>query len=241
MRKIYFLLIITTALIISCKKESGEGGKASVKGKVYSGNYHSPGVILNEEDGEADERIYLVYGEKENAYDDDERTSHDGSFEFKFLRKGFYKLFAYSLDTAKAASAPMVPIVKTFEITDSKQQVEIDLTVFKEADKDGSSSIKGRIYVHRYNSNFSQIIKEYYALDKEVYLKYGNETSFSERIRTSYDGNYEFKGLRKGSYQVFVYSKDPSGSSSDITVTRDVDITGNNQVNTLEDLVTIDQ
>ena len=39
-----FLFSIICLGISSCKKESGLGGRASVKGKLYSGNYHSPEV-----------------------------------------------------------------------------------------------------------------------------------------------------------------------------------------------------
>ncbi|HET6243119.1 MAG: hypothetical protein H0V01_09695 [Bacteroidetes bacterium] len=242
MKKNYIFLLfglLVFIMINSCSKDPGPGGRANVKGKLFSGNYHSPDVVLTAEDGEPDERIYLVYGEKENAYDKDVRTSHDGSFQFPFLRQGKYQIFAYSLDTVSESSSPMVPVIKSFEITDSKQQIEIDLTVFRAADKDGSSSIKGKVLVKKYNFNFSQILSQYNGSDEEVYLKFGNEPSFSKRIRTSYDGNYEFKGLRKGKYKVFSYSKAPSNSSPSgtVTVVMDVEITTNNQVINLADLV----
>ena len=39
--------------------------------------------------------MYLIYGSENTFYDDDIKTSFDGSFEFRYLQKGDYQVFSY--------------------------------------------------------------------------------------------------------------------------------------------------
>jgi hypothetical protein len=43
----------------------------------------------------ADQDVYLIYGSENTFYDDDVKTSFDGSFEFRYLQKGDYQVFSY--------------------------------------------------------------------------------------------------------------------------------------------------
>ena len=109
----------------------------------------------------------------------------------------------------------------------------------KEAGEGGNSSIYGKVIVHNYNSSFTELNDIYDGADEEVYIIYGNDKSYSERIRTSYDGVYEFKYLRQGNYTVFVYSEDstltlPSGKYA---VIREIEITGNRQTVKADDII----
>lgn len=95
----FAFLLCFSILIPGCEQDPGEGGRATITGSViWRDTYSSP--ILNIEDSviaeypAVEERIYLTYG-SEGVYDDDFRTDFDGKYEFKFLRKGVYKLFAY--------------------------------------------------------------------------------------------------------------------------------------------------
>ncbi len=87
----------------------------------------------------------------------------------------------------------------------------------KEEGSGGNSSIYGKITTYDYNAEFTDLKGIYPAADEDVFIIYGNDRSFSERIRTNYEGIYEFKYLRPGNYTVYVYSKDstltlPSGN-----------------------------
>ena len=109
----------------------------------------------------------------------------------------------------------------------------------KEAGEGGNSSIFGKVYVKDYNLTFDQLIGEYYGPDEEVYIIYGDDLSYSERIRTSYDGTYEFKYLRPGRYKIYAYSDtlksiSPSGKIEKI---KEVEITDKNQDVEVEDIV----
>lgn len=81
----------------------------------------------------------------------------------------------------------------------------------------GNSSISGKIWVQNYNSSFTTITSEYAGADEDVYIIYGNDVSYGEKISASPDGSFEFKYLRPGDYTIYVYSKDktltaPSGT-----------------------------
>lgn len=115
----------------------------------------------------------------------------------------------------------------------------IAVSCAKEAGEGGNSSIYGKVIVHNYNSNYTVLNDIYDGADEEVYIIYGDDLSYSERIRTSYDGVYEFKYLRPGDYTVFVYSEDstltlPSGKYA---VIRKVKITGNKQTVKADDMI----
>ncbi len=114
----------------------------------------------------------------------------------------------------------------------------------KEAGEGGTSHIQGRVYAKYYNKNFSTMSAAGYAPDIDVYIIYGDEHSYGERVRTSYDGAFEFKYLQKGKYKVFAYSKDSTGAytnhvnqyAPDIAILKEVEITKNKQTIELEDI-----
>ena len=100
----------------------------------------------------------------------------------------------------------------------------------KEAGEGGNSSISGKVYVRDYNTTFIVLQYEYYGPDVDVYIIYGDDKSYSERIRTSYDGTYEFKYLRPGKYHIYAYSKDSTlQTSSEIAKLVDVEISDKKQ------------
>jgi hypothetical protein len=98
----------------------------------------------------------------------------------------------------------------------------------KEAGEGGNSSIKGYVHVTDYDAFLINIQGEYPGADEEVYIIYGNDISYGERIRTGPDGVFEFKYLREGDYKVYVYSADTSLSGK-IAVLKSVSISGKKQ------------
>ncbi len=243
MNKIVFVFSILI-IFISCKKEAGEGGGATIKGKLLCGNYNSPTTAVTGDDGESNEAVYIIYGEKTIA-DHNEKTMYDGSFEFKYLRKGTYKIFAYSLD--KSSKIPVETIVeKTIEIKDKKEIVEVtDFVIYKQAGKGGNSSVKGKIFLRDYNVAFTSLDTAYYKPDEDVLIIFGNDTINDDNTKTSYDGSFQFNGLRKGIYKVYAYSKDSAkihdcfGCTTipDSAVIKTIEITANNQEIILPDMV----
>jgi hypothetical protein len=108
----------------------------------------------------------------------------------------------------------------------------------KEAGEGGNSTIYGKITAWDYNAEFTNLKGIYPAADEEVYIIYGDDFSYSERVRTNYEGIYEFKYLRPGDYTIYVYSKDstltmPSEMYAEV---RNVTIDGNKQYVEVEEI-----
>lgn len=70
----------------------------------------------------------------------------------------------------------------------------------------GSSKIIGKITVNNYNAGGSILEGTYPGADEDVYIIYGEgNTYYNDRIKTSYDGTFEFPYLQPGTYTVYVY------------------------------------
>ncbi|MBI3520602.1 MAG: hypothetical protein HY062_14785 [Bacteroidetes bacterium] len=125
-----FFIGLTSCILIasaSCKKKAGPGGRASVKGKVYAYDWDNTQLFKVSEGYSSGERVYILYGDN-TTIGNDVRTSIDGSFEFKYLNKGRYKLFVNSLDTAYKIKGndTYIPIIREFEITNAKSVISLD-------------------------------------------------------------------------------------------------------------------
>lgn len=125
MKKISILILITSAIILgSCKKEAGEGGNSSIKGKIWVKDYNATFTTLNAEYAGADEDVYIIYGNN-TSYGDRIKASPDGSFEFKYLRKGDYTIYVYSKD--KTLTSPSGKVTVTVNATISKKKEIVDV------------------------------------------------------------------------------------------------------------------
>lgn len=124
-KKIFLSLFILITLL-SCEKEEGEGGQATLKGKVIFRQVYS-NTLLGIKDSViaeypyADERVYLSYGDN-GIYDDDFRTDYKGEYKFDGLRKGTYTV--YSVPPCKGCEKEVKPTKQTVEITKGKGTTE---------------------------------------------------------------------------------------------------------------------
>jgi hypothetical protein len=128
---LYGFFLAGIILSSSCKKGPGEGGTSSIRGKVlmldYNGNY----PVLDTSYYKEEEDVYIVYGEGD-TYDDRFRTSYDGSYEFKYLRKGTYKVFVYSDDSTGLSPSGKITVVQTIDIDKNKETYDVpDLVIVK--------------------------------------------------------------------------------------------------------------
>jgi len=124
-----FMLLMIPMLMISCKKEPGSGGKSTIYGKVLVKDYNSTFTFLLETYYGPEIWVYLVYGD-DRDYGDRIQTSFDGTWEFKYLRPGTYKVYALSKDSTLQTLAP-VPVIREVVIPDKKQDIEVpDLEIF---------------------------------------------------------------------------------------------------------------
>jgi hypothetical protein len=121
-------IVLVVFLFAGCKKDEGPGGTSTIKGKVIVHDFdpayqNSVPVIYSA----TDEDTYIIYGADHSTYDDDYKTSFDGSYEFKFLQKGHYRLFAYSKDSTGAHTGNLpslkIPVFVDVEITSNGSTV----------------------------------------------------------------------------------------------------------------------
>jgi hypothetical protein len=112
----------------------------------------------------------------------------------------------------------------------------------------GNSSIKGKVTLYLYDPSTNTFSKKYPAADVDVYIIYGNELSYGDRIRADYEGDFEFKYLRKGDYTIYVYSVDTvvykgppaNPKAPKIAITKKVTISKNKQTVDAGDFVIYD-
>ena len=105
----------------------------------------------------------------------------------------------------------------------------------------GIATITGKVYVLDYNSGFTQLNSEYYAPAEDVYIVYGDEEVYADKMETHHDGTFRFDFLRKGTYTIFVYSQDSTENepSGEFAVMREIEITKRNQEINLGDIVIV--
>ncbi|MBC8048239.1 MAG: hypothetical protein H7Y00_15675 [Fimbriimonadaceae bacterium] len=100
----------------------------------------------------------------------------------------------------------------------------------------GTSSITGKVFVHELNSS-GIVIAEYYSTDEKVFILYDEDSIFDEETSTSFNGEYQFKFLRKGNYRIFSYSDINSFTNEQEQILVEVEITENNQEVTAAEIV----
>lgn len=125
MNRIIIILIIAFASFSSCKKEPGEGGFASIEGKVLLKDYDATYTILQSEYYAAGETVYIIYGNG-TEIGNTVKTSYDGSFKFNYLNKGNYKIYVLGEDPTKPyLSVPKEELVEV-TISEKKQKEVLD-------------------------------------------------------------------------------------------------------------------
>ena len=126
-----FIWVIAVLLaLVSCKKEAGDGGNSSIKGKISRELrivLNNPGTAVGTFPA-ADEDVYIIYGDHVSP-GDRVQTNYDGEYEFLYLRPGKYKVYAFSKDTNSVAvpwDEDHMTVLQELEITDGNQQVKAD-------------------------------------------------------------------------------------------------------------------
>jgi hypothetical protein len=118
--------IMAAASLSSCKKEEGKGGNSSIIGHVSMREYFDASfTFLQSEHAAFGRKVYIIYGDNTGVGDNTD-TGPDGNYEFRFLRKGTYKLFVLSEDSAHATPAyvPDTIFTQVVEIKDKKETVQ---------------------------------------------------------------------------------------------------------------------
>lgn len=219
-----------SAIVISCNKEEGEGGESTIKGRLVCRTYDKDYRVLQGESGDADEDVYIIYGDDSMA-GDKVTTSPDGYFEFNYLQKGNYTLYYYSDDSTKI-STNQVAFHKNISIGSDGNTVDVgNLLTYKGVDIDeGTVTIRGYVELTNYKSDLSLEPNVGPAQEQEVYLVYENHITDDIRVRTSFNGYYEFKNVLKGTYIIYAYTDDVLDVVPNDMVYKKVVVTEDNQL-----------
>jgi hypothetical protein len=127
-----------TLPLMGCKKIEGPGGAATIEGKLYIEEYDAGGNLIKEYPG-AGRDVYIIYGNDpdETYFHDDIETSYDGSFKFRFLEPGNYRIFYYEDKTfaelqSDPSSANDKVVIHDVEITDKREVKDLGTFVLFE-------------------------------------------------------------------------------------------------------------
>jgi hypothetical protein len=120
------ILLAWMLIACSCEKPAGPGGTAAIKGKVFAKNFDMYAMNVISEYYIPGESVYICYG-TDNAVRNNVKTSTDGSFQFLFLNKGHYKIFATSRDTSIHVknSKKTIPVIVELDISGITQTVNL--------------------------------------------------------------------------------------------------------------------
>ncbi|HQQ94630.1 MAG TPA: hypothetical protein PLQ93_08760 [Bacteroidia bacterium] len=128
---IALLLAVELMQFSACKKAPGEGGKASIHGKIWVEDWNAAFTIKNGEYAGYDRDVYIVYGDV-SGYSDRIKADYKGEFEFRYLRKGNYTVYVYSKDSSLNSKSGDTAFVQKLEISSKKQNLTLNtFTVFE--------------------------------------------------------------------------------------------------------------
>jgi hypothetical protein len=203
MYKFYFILFILSLTFASCRNEEGEGGSSTVQGYVYKIIHSDNNYSLQTDTVPASkEDIYVIYGDDE-FYGDDEKTDVNGFYQFKYLREGNYKLFAYSSlpDGVKSAVSTSVRL-------GTHKTVNADTIYIHTGDAYGTSIVKGKVIANYYHKG-EIVAYAQYGVDQRVYICYHGENIPFDDVKAGLNGEFGFEKLKPGTFDVFVINEDP--------------------------------
>lgn len=225
----YFIVLLCFLIGLgSCKKDEGFGGNSAIKGRLVLKQYNNDYSLLIDSAPAKEQDIFIIFGNDPDI-GDRVRTNFDGYFEFKFLREGKYTIYYYSEDPELLDFEQKKEMTYEVEVGKKSTRDVGDLYSYERLDyNDGNAVIKGRVRQINYRSNsrwpLMFVEDTVTVLEKEVYITYNNQLYYEDRIRTTFDGTFEFRGLIKGSYKIHVISEDIKGSSQDVAIFKDTTI-----------------
>ncbi|MBR4913440.1 MAG: hypothetical protein IKZ54_11455 [Bacteroidales bacterium] len=211
------LMIVWSALTISCNRGEGPGGTGSIEGTVYmvlhpddNYNLETDTVLAAKED------VFLVYGTQQ-FYGDDEETDHTGFYQFKYLRPGTYTVYAYST----LANGERTAVSQTVEVQRGKTTTA-PIIYIHEGKAYGTSIVKGHVWAYYIDKN-GNVISQGWAYGQRMYIQRQGEDFPCDDVRVGIDGVFAFQKLSPGYYTVFTFGEDedeiPSVVSQNISVT----------------------
>ena len=121
-----YIISLSLLLLMSCSMDEGEGGSATIQGKVFVEDYNSLGEIILAAYA-PDWDVFIVYGD-DISYSDKTTTHLDGTYRFNYLNEGEYTVYAYS--KCEQCANNIEPVIIDTIIMDRNETLELpDLIV----------------------------------------------------------------------------------------------------------------
>ena len=230
---IVLLLFTTICLLPSCEKNEGQGGTGSISGTIIEQFHNDDYSALIYQKPAVDEDVFVLYG-NDNTLGDRAITGVTGEFRFDFLYPGRYYIYFLTRDSTSHWDEDQEKLY----VVNLDRGEEVDLGTLEKLSTldydDGSAVIKGVVKVINYvnESSWPNLVVEdiAFAHEQEVYLTYGDHSFYDKRIRTQYDGYFEYNSLIPGDYLIFLYSEDVTKVTEHVVLKFEVTITGFDQV-----------
>ncbi len=226
------LFVFAGVVMSSCEKNEGMGGTGSISGTIVEQFYNKDFSEAFHSSPAVDEDVFILFGD-DSTPGDRVITGVTGEFRFDYLYPGSYVIYYQTDDSVNVSGDEWL----TYEVELENGQ-ELDLGELEKMNAldydDGTSVIGGVVEKTKYDndSKWPNLVWKYtdFAHDHEVFLLYGDDEYYSERIRTSYDGYFEFSNLIPGDYLVFLYSEDVTKVTEHVVLKYEVTITEFGQV-----------
>lgn len=243
------IMLMIAMGMVACSKDPGSGGTSSIKGNVHglilsSGGSSDPvaevttvicaeGAVIDDNDywllNSPNGNLYYIW------YDNTNWVGGDPSLAGRTGIKVTYDFNQTNVTVANSTVAAIQSVAgNDFSISQNADILTITCTDFGQvADAEDINSPMAIDVQQQGSGGISSGVTgvEGPIADERVYLIYGEEDFYSEDVRTDADGNYQFKGLRKGEYRVYVFSADTTNPNGFLTqVESAVTITKNKQV-----------
>ena len=217
------IIIIILFIFSSCTKE-GPGGNSTITGKVTIQLYDKGFRVSQGEYSAADKDVFICYGNNDNV-SNDTKTSANGTFQFRFLTKGDYRIFVYSEDLSLLSGKDIVSTLVSIPTNHSTEDAG-ELFIKKSLDIDeGRAIIRGKVVQINWSKGFDTIIDTTFAYDEPVYLIYENDETYCDRKRVLDDGTIVFPHRLMGRYRIVVYSDDRNNNGALVPKTVNVSVT----------------
>ena len=127
-------------------------------------------------------------------------TGFDGFFQFKYLTKGTYRVFAYSTMT----NSQKVAVIDTVSVESGKTKNTRDIYIH-EGKAYETSYIKGTVLARYYDKGF--ITGFIPAGDIRVFLRKKGAVYQMDDVKTGAEGEFVFQGMDPGDYEVIVMTE----------------------------------
>jgi hypothetical protein len=211
----------------ACKKEAGSGGTSAITGSVSGREYYATNGDLSEaevteitvpdgadiEDGEyfllntpVGGSLYYVWFKWNNGVAPDPgllgRTGIQVDFDFTETNVEVAANIVAAI-TAEASADFTVSLNNDIVTVTNKTLGEVS-----DADELTSNFLVDIANQGKTGSSGSSGYTEGPVAEQRVYLIYGEDDFYSESVRTDADGNYQFTGLNRGDYRIYVFSED---------------------------------